>query len=140
MARIIVGLDGSDHAVRALRWAVAEARLRDAELLVVHIATRPGSLPPTPPGEAEADLAALSRELVIDEALAAVPTNGLTVERLARVGHPAAELASLSTDADLLVMGARGLGGFRGLLLGSVTQQALAAAHCPVAVIVPEHR
>ncbi len=140
MTRIVVGVDGSEHAVRALRWAVAEARLQGAELLVAHIATRPGAPPPAPTGEVEADLAALSRELVIDEALAAVPTHGLTVERVARVGHPAVELAALAADADLLVMGARGLGGFRGLLLGSVTQQALAAARCPVAVVVPEDR
>ena len=142
MARIVVGVDGSEHAVRALRWAVEEARLRDAELVLVHVATRPSPSPPTPapPGEAEAELARLSRELVIDEALSAVRTEGLTVERIALLGHPAQELVAAAEGADLLVVGARGLGGFRGLLLGSVTQHVLAAAVSPVAVIVPEER
>lgn len=84
--------------------------------------------------------AALRRELVIEEALAAATTEGLTVERIALLGHPAKELTDAAEGADLLVVGARGLGGFRGLLLGAVTQYVLSAAVCPVAVIVPEER
>jgi nucleotide-binding universal stress UspA family protein len=141
MARIVVGVDGSEHAVRALRWAVAEARLRDAELVLVHVATHPGLSPPTPATpQTQAELARLSRELVIDEALAAVRTEGIAVERRPLLGHPAEELAAAAEGADLLVVGARGLGGFRGLLLGSVTQHLLASATCPVAVIVPDGR
>ena len=141
MARIVVGVDGSEHAVRALRWAAEEARLRDADLAVIHVATHPGPPPPAPATpETKAELAQLSRELVIDETLAEVRTEGLAVERLPLVGHPAEELATAAESADLLVVGARGLGGFRGLLLGSVTQHLLAVATCPVAVIVPEER
>ena len=141
MARIVVGVDGSDHAVRALRWAVEEARLRDAKLVLVHVATSAGPSPPTPATpETRAELARLSRELVIDEALAAVRTEGVAVDRLPLLGHPAEVLAATAEGADLLVVGARGLGGFRGLLLGSVTQHLLTSATCPVAVIVPDER
>ena len=53
-------------------------------------------------------------------------------------GGPASVLVETAHDADLLVIGSRGLGGFRGMLLGSVTQQVIAHAPCPVVVITPD--
>jgi nucleotide-binding universal stress UspA family protein len=141
MSRIIVGVDGSDHAMRALRWALGEAHARDATLVVAHVAAGP---PPTasalaPPGPTVAELEELGRHLVVDEILAGVDTAGVTVEPVAVAGHPAEELCSLAEGADLLVVGERGLGGFGGLLLGSVSQQVVAHASCPV-VVVPSPR
>jgi nucleotide-binding universal stress UspA family protein len=142
MKRMVVGVDGSDHAKRALRWAVDEARMSGAELVVAHVAGRPRSSATVlaPPGPTTEELAELGLELVVDEALAEVDTGELEVERVSRPGHVAEVLCELAGGADLLVVGARGLGGFRGLLLGSVTQQVVAHAPCPVVVVVPEDR
>jgi nucleotide-binding universal stress UspA family protein len=141
MSRMIVGVDGSDPAMRALRWALGEARDRGATLVVAHVAAGP---PPTatalaPPGPTAAELEELGRRLVVDEILAGLDTAGVTIEPVAVAGHPAEELCSLSQGADLLVVGARGLGGFGGLMLGSVSQQVVAHAPCPV-VVVPAKR
>lgn len=139
MARIVVGIDGSDHARRALMWAVEEARLRGATLAVTYVAVAPEASTPglAPPGPTAHELATMGRELVVDEALAQVDTDDLAVERVTLPGQPAEVLCGLATDADMLVVGARGLGGLRGLLLGSVTQQVISHAPCPVAVVVP---
>jgi nucleotide-binding universal stress UspA family protein len=142
MSQIVVGVDGSDHAKRAVRWAVAEARLRGAGVTAVHAAERPhpSASALAPPGPTAEEIAEISRELVLDEILSDVDIDGVTVERVATPGHPAEVLCDLAEDADLLVVGARGLGGFRGLLLGSVTQQVVGHATCPVVVVVPEQR
>jgi nucleotide-binding universal stress UspA family protein len=142
MSRIVVGVDGSEHAKRALRWAADEAGQRGAVLVVAHVAAppRPSAAALAPPGTTAEELAALGRELVVDEALAELDTAGLEVERIVRTGHVTEELCELAADADLLVIGARGLGGFRGLLLGSATLQVVAHAPCPVVVVVPEDR
>ncbi len=141
MPRIVVGVDGSEHAGRAVRWAVEEARLRGAELELIHAVPErdmPGypGVPTPPPLE---DLRAAGIEL-IDESLEGVRTGQVGIERTAESGSPARRLCKAAEGADLLVVGARGYGGFRGLLLGSVTQQVVAHAPCPVVVVVPEDR
>jgi nucleotide-binding universal stress UspA family protein len=140
MPRIVVGVDGSEHAARAVRWAVEEARLRGAELELVH-AVPDRDMPPygIAPPPAEEELRAAGIEL-IDNTLTEVETGKLEVERTAESGTPARRLCKAAEGADLLVVGARGYGGFRGLLLGSVTQQVVAHAPCPVVVVVPEDR
>jgi nucleotide-binding universal stress UspA family protein len=142
MSRIVVGVDGSEHAKRALRWALDEAAVRGAELVVAYVATPPlqTATALAPPGPTAEQLTELGRELVVDEALAEVDAEEVAVERVVRPGHVTEELCELARDADLLVVGARGLGGFRGLLLGSTTQQLVAHAPCPVVVVVPEDR
>lgn len=139
--RIVVGVDGSDSSVAALRWAVEEARLRDAALEVVHAWEYPGV----------ADVAAIAaytispaelergaRE-VLDAAIAAVgpmPT-GVVVTPVVVHGSVASALVDASKGAEMLVVGTRGRGGFAGLLLGSVSQQCVHHARCPVVVIRP---
>lgn len=141
MARIVVGVDGSEPAARALRRAVEEARLRAAKLAVVHVVpepiiiAEPAWVPPPPRDEVRA--AALE---VIDEMLAGMDLEGVRIERMAIIGNVARELCGLAEGADLLVVGSRGLGGFRGLLVGSVTQQVVAHSPCPILVVVPEKR
>ncbi|MTV27149.1 universal stress protein [Nitriliruptoraceae bacterium ZYF776] len=139
MSRIVVGVDTSEHATRALRWAVEEARLRDATLEVVHsfpwpeVTAMPAII--TMPSEEELVKAA---EAVVDEALASVPEHGeVEVLRTVRAGGAAGVLCRVAEGADLVVVGARGVGGFRGLLLGSVSQQVVAHAPCPAVVIGP---
>lgn len=141
MARIVVGVDGSEHAARALRRAVDEARLRDAKLDVVHAVLEPIIVAepvwvPAPPRD-EVRASALE---VIDEMLVGMDVDGVAIERVAMIGNTAYELCGLAKGADMLVVGSRGLGGFKGLLLGSVTQQVVAHAPCPILIVVPEDR
>lgn len=131
---IVVGVDGSAPARPALRWAADEAVLRGACLRIVHAS--PGapvtSTPPARPGEPEPPPAA-----VIDEAVALVAARhpGLAV-RADVLGIPATRaLEGASGEADLLVVGARGRGGFAGLLLGSVSRHCIRHARCSVAVL-----
>lgn len=142
MGRIVVGVDTSEHAERALRWALEEARLRGCVLEVVHAYPWPEvtSLPAIVTLPSEEELIK-SAEAVVDEALAAVGGPGeLTVLRTVRAGGAAGVLCSVARDADMVVVGARGRGGFRGLLLGSVSHQVVTHAPCPVVVIGPEGR
>ncbi len=142
MNRIVVGLDSSEGSERALRWALDEAELRGAELDLVHSFPPPEmvALPAvvTLPSDDELRKGA---EEIIDEALARVGgPRDVPIVRTVRSGGAASVLCEVAEGADLLVVGARGLGGFRGLLLGSVTHQVVAHAPCPVVVTVPEHR
>ena len=141
MSRITVGVDGSEHALRALRWGLEEARLRDATLEVLHAAIQPEmpAYPVVMAVQSQDELTEAGKQLV-EEALSQVDTAGLEVVRTVEVGSSTTLLCDASREADLLVVGARGLGGFRGLLLGSVTQQVIAHAACPVVVVVPEER
>ena len=139
MAGIVVGVDGSEHSVEALRWAAEEAQLRG---VVLHVAASFSSgilstgyevASPDP-----ADLAAASNTM-LDAAIDTVRETGQLegVEIVTEVlqGHAGEQLIRLSQDADLLVVGSRGHGGFAGLLMGSVTTYAVNHALCPVVVV-----
>lgn len=139
MSRIVVGIDGSDHARRALRATVEEARWRGADVDVVHAIPEvapfldPIGGPPSPKEE----LRAAAFE-VLDQAVSGEDTREVRIERIVATGGTAKVLCEAALGADLLVVGSRGLGGFRGLLVGSVTQQVVAHAPCPVLVVVPD--
>jgi nucleotide-binding universal stress UspA family protein len=140
MGFIVVGIDGSDESRRALHWALNEARLREAKLLVVHSWTYqftagPGYLPGADP-EVRASIER-EAEQVIDDALASVGTVGVEIERRTDEGQPSATLVEAAEGAELLVVGSRGRGGFAGLLLGSVSQQCAHHAPCPVVIVPP---
>ena len=143
-SRIVVGVDGSDGARRALEWAVAEARLRGAQLIAVHTWELPplgmSAGPFDPPMTLDPDMIqrveAAARDLV-DRELDAVDVTGLQVDKRVEPRNPADALLDAARDANLLVVGTRGRGGFSGLLLGSVSQQVSQHAPCPV-VIVPK--
>ncbi|MBS1847884.1 MAG: universal stress protein [Actinobacteria bacterium] len=134
MGRIIVGLDGSPYSLEALGWAVARASGRGDEVVAVmawHLFAqgfhRKGE---SLRGDFDADAA---RSLLTD----AVATAGLAdlVELRTIEGVPAEVLVEEAGDDGMLVVGARGTGGFEGLLLGSVSTRVLQLARCPVAVI-----
>jgi nucleotide-binding universal stress UspA family protein len=146
MSMIVVGVDHSAGAKAALRFALQEARLRQATLRVVHAwqcgyigapgieagSTMVGAELEELRHGAEAALEATLREAIPD-------TDGVKLDRRVVEGAAAPVLVEESHGADLLVVGSRGLGGFRGLLLGSVGQQCAHHAACPV-VIVPHPR
>lgn len=137
MSRIVVGIDTSPDAERALSWALEEARLRDAKLELVHAYPTPEltALPMVVTLPNDEELRAGAQD-VLAQALEAVGGAGdVEVVRTVRAGGAASVLTQAAEGADLLVVGARGLGGFRGLLLGSVSQQAVAHSPCPVVVV-----
>lgn len=131
-AVVVVGVDGSEQARRALTWAAEEAKLRGARLRVVHVwsylAQTGEAFDPTY-GDDDA-------RRLLQEAVAGLG-DGVDIETIAVCDLPARGLLDSAQDADLLVVGARGMGGFGGLLLGSVSQQVAQHAPCPV-VIVPQ--
>src|SRR5688500_12419628 len=121
--RIVVGVDGSDHAQQALAWAADEARRRGARLVVLH-AWHVRAMALTGPHAAavfaQSEPFDRAGAQTVDEALAGVDTTGLEVEARVVRSTPAHALVEASRDADLVVIGSRGLGGFAGMLLGSV--------------------
>ncbi len=140
--RIVVGVDGSDGGRRALEWALEEARLRKGSVLAVCAYMLPAMIAnaaflPEEPTWFE-EMEDTSVKLVQTE-IAEAESEGAPVDTSWRVvrDRPAEALLEASRDADLLVVGSRGLGGFRGLLLGSVSQQVVSHAHCPVLIIRP---
>lgn len=140
MSRIVVGIDASAGSLKALRWALEEAGLRGADLELVHSFPTPElvTLPAivTLPSDEELRKAA---EAVLEDALVEVGgSGGVPVILTVRSGPAAGVLTEVAQGADLLVVGARGLGGFRGLLLGSVTHAVVAHSPCPVVVITPD--
>jgi nucleotide-binding universal stress UspA family protein len=143
MPGIIVGIDGSSHSEDALKWAMSEASLRNLPLSVItvlHLTAAVGHGMAVYPS---------NREVVVKARGAAEEATAKVAAQLgekpppttvrAVVGTPAEVLIDSSEDADLLVVGARGSGGFARLKLGSVSSQVSHHAHCPV-VIVPAGR
>ena len=138
MGRIVVGVDGSPQAAVALRWALDEARLRQATLEVVHAWLFPvvGDVPGAAVDSLARDLERAAGELldhVVDDVAGSDPA--VKVDRRVLEGGAASVLVDVAADADLLVVGSRGRGGFAGLLLGSVAQQCVHHAPCPVVIV-----
>jgi nucleotide-binding universal stress UspA family protein len=139
MARIVVGIDGSDESQQALRWALDEARLRGASLRVVRAWTAPVYAGYSAVSGAVLD-PALFREAAeahVEKAVLEVAgeAKDVEIERKVVEGAAAQALVAEAVGADLLVVGSRGHGGFAGLLLGSVSQQCAQHAKCPVVII-----
>ena len=139
MERIVVGVDGSESAQEALRWAVAEARVRNATVEAVYAWHQPFATGYAEMGELYG-LEHFEKEAqeALDAAVDAVDASGIpAIERRLVTGGAANALVEEAKGASLLVVGSRGRGGFTGLLLGSVSQQAAHHATCPVVIIPP---
>jgi len=136
--RIVVGVDGSERAVQAVRWAAAEAARRRLPLRLVAAHAWPAGGFVGDPGLG-VDPRKVLRDAVLEYLAAAAAATevapGVTVERADFDGDPAVVLAGESHHAALVVLGDRGLGGFTGLLLGSVAVALCARAACPVVVV-----
>jgi nucleotide-binding universal stress UspA family protein len=140
--RVVVGVDGSNDANLALAWAAEEATLRHADVYVVHAWTLP--VPDVPGGGAPAgwvDEVQAERhasellDATVEGVLGGLDNQPAVVERVLVEGGAAAALVNVAAGADLLVVGARGRGGFGGLLLGSVGQQLALHAPCPLVIV-----
>lgn len=137
---IVVGVDGSPHAERALRWALEEAKLRGTDVLALYV----WSMPAPPPelgfySETLQDPVAYrdGAERLLEGIIAAATEDaaGVRLEHRAVQGSPADELVHASKGAELLVVGSRGHGAVSSLLLGSVSHQCVHSAACPVVVV-----
>jgi nucleotide-binding universal stress UspA family protein len=142
MNLIVVGVDQSEGAKAALAFAHEEARLRDATLRAVHAwqfgyidYTGFGGAAPAIGGDISElrEAAAAALDATVREAL---PSPGdVKIEQRVVEGSAGAALVDESRNADLLVVGSRGHGGFAQLLLGSVSQQCAQHAACPVVIV-----
>jgi nucleotide-binding universal stress UspA family protein len=136
---VVAGIDGSTQSVAAADWAAREATRRHLGLRLVHghLQTAPPTAfgYPSLPIDVETPIRYGRQMLaqVAEDVGRAHP--GLPVERAFTVGSPAGVLVEESRAASLVVVGTRGLGGFAGLLAGSVSTQVAAHAHCPVIVV-----
>jgi nucleotide-binding universal stress UspA family protein len=145
MPGIIVGVDGSGHSQRALEWAMKEAAIRHTPLTVLTVdeanrgyfdgfATYTGDA-------ARTEKARKAAQAETDKVLAALDgphPEPVTVKAVH--GLPVEELINASQDADMVVLGSRGAGGFARLVMGSVAAQVSHHAHCPVLLVPPEDR
>ncbi|HEY6748791.1 MAG TPA: universal stress protein [Mycobacteriales bacterium] len=135
-ADVVVGVDGSVQSDRAIRIGLAEAHRTGGSLIAVHsyrCPPLPATYAPNPGVDTEAHR--LAAEELLDRALGDIETRtDIKVQRRVVHGGPAAVLLEAATGAAVLVVGARGLGGFSGLVLGSVSQQVIRHAPCPVIV------
>jgi len=139
MSTIVVGVDGSEASLRALRFAIDEARVHGADVKAVNAWHVPPLAYGAGMGPVPIDLAAYPQvaHARLEESLREIEAadSGVTVIPVVREGRPAHILCEEAKNADLLVVGARGLGGFRGLLLGSVSQECAHHAGCPVVIV-----
>lgn len=138
---IVVGVDGSEASQETLLFALEEARRWQTDLHIVHAFSEwepiPGSVEMIEqdrgPDEREAWLAALVHRVLGD-------ANDIEIKQSTVEDDPAPALLAAATNADLLVLGSRGHGGFVGLLLGSVSLQCAHHASCPVVIVRGRNR
>ena len=130
--RIVVGVDGSENSLIALRWAMAEAALWHAPLDVVGAW---GSANYGLGGGAKEEQLRTQTEAILEDALADAGREGAPISLAVEHGPAAGVLVGASRGADLLVVGSRGRGALAGFVLGSVSQQCAAHASCPVGVV-----
>lgn len=141
MARIVVGIDGSEDSVGALERALVEARAHAADIEAVYVLPDPVPMwaampeamyyPVEDPEERVAEARQQLEDVIARVHAGPDPAIRIRIEE----GPPARTLLQAAEGADLLVLGTRGLGGFRGLLLGSVSHQCVSHATCPVLVV-----
>jgi nucleotide-binding universal stress UspA family protein len=137
MAKIVVGVDGSEASRAALRWAATDAAVRGVPLVAVEAwefsplifaADVPVAL-----DELRTSVTEHLHSVVTDEVPETVEVVEMVVERA-----PVPALLGQCEADDILVVGSRGRGGFAGLLLGSVSQQLAQHAECPVVIVRPD--
>jgi nucleotide-binding universal stress UspA family protein len=137
MSGIVVGVDGSPHSQKALDWAISEAALRNVHLAVVAVAPAAASIwgitGQFSPSQETQDKVNGAAKKVVDQAISSHSYQDVSLRTVS--GVPADELVKASQDADLLVVAARGAGGFKRLRMGSVSDQVARHAHCPVVIV-----
>ena len=134
--RIVVGVDGSPSSMTALRWSLRQAKLTGCEVEAVTAWQYPSTYGFSPTTDGASDFEGDAQKILFDalnEVGGVGP--GVIIRPSVVEGHPADILVREARGADLLVVGSRGLGGFAGMLLGSVSQHCVHHAPCSVLVI-----
>ena len=143
MPGILVGIDGSAHSQRALEWAAREAAVRHTSLtvLTVHQAVAGfwGGALHYPGDDSLTEKAREAAQAETDKVLSALDSHPASVTVKAVHGIPAEEILNEGRDADLIVLGSRGGGGFARLLLGSVSSTVTEHADVPVTILPAHH-
>ncbi|MGC5381587.1 universal stress protein [Micromonospora sp. DT68] len=140
---VVAGVDGSPSSLVAAEHAARAALLRSRPLLLVHGYLHPlGYGVPLNPYDLGVPAPSAEAQKMLERTAADLADRwpGLSVEVRQVAGGPGATMVEESRRADLVVVGSRGLGGFVGLLLGSVDAQVAAHAHCPVLVVRPDEQ
>lgn len=139
---IVVGFDGSKQSQTALNWAVDEARQRDGQLRLITAWNKPPmawypAVLETAAGEiaVEESPEQVARTLQAEALKSAAEGDVSATGQLVNGESPASAILDAAKDADLIVVGSRGHGGFPGLHLGSVSTQVVNHAQCPVLVV-----
>ena len=143
MAGIVVGVDGSDHSRRALIWSMRQAAQQQVPLTV--LAVRPDPVRPVtgvywgvhayPEDTHNPEVARKAIQEMVEQARNDIAETAPRATVNVVTGDPAEELIRASRDADMVVVGSRGSGGFASLLMGSVSSKVTHHAACPVVVI-----
>lgn len=134
MGSIVVGVDGSVNSRYALEWAVSEATLRQASLLIVSCWEFPTLVATEIVWTVPPDVVAMAERLIHEVQL---DQSTLSYTIVAPEGRPGGDLVRIAALADLLVVGARGSGSANELLLGSVSNYCAHHSRCPVVIIHP---
>ena len=137
VGRIVVGVDGSDHSVAALRWGVRLAEALHCTVEAIIVWSYPAPMGVESIAFPEPSLFEDSARRTLDAALETAfgaETPAMLTRRVVE-GYPAGRLLDLSQGAEMLVLGSRGHGGFVGALLGSVSRRCSEHATCPVLVV-----
>jgi len=138
---LVVGVDGSDPSIDATRVAADLARARGAKLLIVTVVRPPegwwGIVGSPPTAEALGDSLSDAQRDVLDRVLRAIDLEGLDYETQEEIGEPSSRLIDVCRreDADILVVGRRGAGLLRRMVVGSVANHVVHEAPCPVLVV-----
>jgi nucleotide-binding universal stress UspA family protein len=139
MGTFVVGVDGSKGSLEALRYAIDEARLHGATVKAVNAWHIPASLYEAgwAPLPIDRGVYPKGAQDLLDKSLEEVGAaeSGVEVTTVVHEGQAADVICEAAKGADLLIVGSRGFGGFRGLLLGSVSQQCAHYAPCPVLIV-----
>jgi nucleotide-binding universal stress UspA family protein len=134
---VVVGVDGSTESQAALDWGVQEAKLRNGQVVALaswqfpYVSDAAGQVWEYAGFEQDA-------RTILDDELRRVADPAVLVTGRLVEGNAAAALVEASREADLLIVGSRGLGGFKGLMLGSVSAQLAHHARCPLLIIRAE--
>jgi nucleotide-binding universal stress UspA family protein len=137
---IVVGVDGSDGARRALDWAIEIAKATGQRLELVHgIDVGVAASSPYGSGMVFEQLEEAGRSL-LEADVDYVRAAGLEVTGQLDLGSSAQAILTAAKHASMLVLGSRGHGGFAGLMMGSVSMYCVHHAHCPVVVVPPPER
>ena len=151
LGSVLVGMDGSEDSFQALRFLLSLPLARQTKLRLLSV-IEPIRYPTSAPGAVRAHLARMLKEIenerrgelekVLEKATAELEGSLTRVTRSTPTGNPADVIVAAATahDADLVVVGARGLGGVTRLLLGSVSEKVLGYARCPVLIVKERSR